>query len=465
MVAGHPGVTPSVSSRAANPVYRRFTLDTPNLSVELTKLRRPRVGSGLVTREALVARLDAGLRVPVLLVTAPTGFGKTWLVADWLDTHPDTAQGWVTLDAFDNDPMRLWLHVATAIENSGCPEAATEALRVLESTGAGVSVVVDALAGSLANADVDFILVLDNVQLLEHPDVLASLDQFLELLGPKTDVVLMGRHDPAVPLTKWRLADQAIEIRTSDLRFSLEEGRILVTDKMGLDLPDDVLAEIMGKTMGWIAGIRLAAQTVTASQDAARSAGQLPAVGSIAGAYATIGEYLIDEALDDLSGDDRRFVLETSILDDLTPSLCDHVSERADSQDILERLTRAGLFINRTSTGASASYRYHDLLRSALNALLRSRHPDRAHHLHHRAAQWNHAHGHAIRRHTPRPRCRPTQSRRMVAHRSRARDAHVQAKRDFERSLQSTRRRHRHPVARRPHDLVLPAAVLRRSRR
>ena len=142
-----------------------------------------------------MARLDAGLRVPVLLVTAPAGFGKTWLVADWLDTHPDTAQGWVTLDLFDNDPMRLWLHVATAIADLDCPEAATEALRFLESTGAGVSVVVDALAGGPAAADVDFIS-RSNVQLLEHPDVLASLDQFLRLCGPQYACGAVGRHDP-----------------------------------------------------------------------------------------------------------------------------------------------------------------------------------------------------------------------------------------------------------------------------
>ena len=99
-------------------------------SVVAAKVRRPRVAADAIARDGLRAQLDAGLLHPVVLVTAPAGFGKTWLVADWLDGHAEVAQGWVSVDRYDNDPMRLWRHILEAVAQSELPEAATEALRL-----------------------------------------------------------------------------------------------------------------------------------------------------------------------------------------------------------------------------------------------------------------------------------------------------------------------------------------------
>lgn len=359
-----------------------------------TKLRPPRLGPEAVERASLLRRLDTALENPLTVVTAPAGFGKTWLVADWLASHPDVAQGWVTVDRFDNDPARFWLHTVSAVCESACPNAGADASALMDSPGTSLAAVVDALAAGLAEEE--FVLVLDDIHLLDSAETLRLLRQFLDMIGPTLHVVLVGRHDPGVPLARRRMAGQVVEIRTVDLRCSFEEAAEVVSSSMGLDIADQVVAVIHQKAMGWLAGIRLAAQTVAASPDTTRSVAQLPAVSAIDGAYDAIGDYLVEEALDDLSGDDRQFLLDTSILSTLSGPLCDTVTGRTDSHVVLERFTRSGLFTSRLDTSGGDWYRYHDLLRTALVTLLHRTTPDREQHLHHRAAVWHHDAGDTI---------------------------------------------------------------------
>ena len=155
-----------------------------------------------------------------MLVTAPAGFGKSWLVADWLDAHADVAQCWVTVDRLDNDPIRLWRHVIESVRLSACPDASVEAQRLLSSAAAGLPLIVDALAAGLAELDEDMIIVLDDVHALESVEAVRSLRRFLDLLSPRVHLVLVGRHDAAIPLSKYRLAGDVVELRTDDLRCS-----------------------------------------------------------------------------------------------------------------------------------------------------------------------------------------------------------------------------------------------------
>lgn len=348
-----------------------------------------------IARDGLRLQLDAGLVHPVVLVTAPAGFGKTWLVADWLDGHSEVAQAWVSVDRYDNDPMRLWRHILEAVAQSEFSKAAAEALRLFDKTGAGLPVVVDALAAGLAGVGGEFILVLDDTHVLDSAEATASLGQLLGLLPESTHVVLIGRHDPGLPLAKWRLAGDLVEIRTSDLRCSLEESQAVVSGSLGLELDDELVAELQHKTMGWIAGIRLAATAAAAANDAGRVAASLPGVGTMLGAYEAVGDYLIEEALDNLTAADRAFLLDTSILSDLTGPLCAVVSERDDAAAVLDRLARAGMFTNRSGTDGDW-YRYHELFRDALRVMLHRATPKREAELHRRAAMWLHDAGDTV---------------------------------------------------------------------
>ena len=352
------------------------------------KIRRPRVASDTIARPGPTILLD---RVPdhrITLVTAPAGFGKSWLVSNWVDQRPDLHQSWVTIDTYDRDPIRLWRHIIESVGSSGSSKAA----ELLAAGQSGISLVVDSMAADLAQRTKPTIIVLDNVQHLDGDESCRSIDQFLAELPNTTHVILVGRHDPGLRLARWRLSGDLLEIRTADLRCTLPEAEVLVTEVLGLSLAPEIVAGLHTKTMGWIAAIRLAAVATSQSSDMRRSADQVPGITSLDWTHDVLGRYLVEEVLDHLEESDRQFLLDTSILRDLTAPLCDTVSERTDSHARLEQLARSSIFTTRLGDSADC-YRYHDLFRETLTGVLRLMAPDRELELHRRAAMWLHDHG------------------------------------------------------------------------
>lgn len=349
------------------------------------KVLRPRVGARALARSRLIGVLDgmAGHRVAV--VTAPAGFGKSWLVSDWLDWHADWYQGWVTIDAHDRDPLRFWSHIVEAV-----PFDFDGSARELMAEGrVGIPRIVDALVADLTERGEPTVLVLDDVHLLEGDESLRSVDQLLQQLPEDVHVILIGRSDPDLRLAKWRLAGDLLDISAQDLQCTIDEAEELVSRTLGLGLSPDVIARLHSNTLGWIAGIRLAAMATARSSDMHRAADAVPDVGSLDGAYDVLGDYLVEEVLDDLKADDRQFLLETSILTDLPPDVCDAVTERTDSAEVLARLLRSGMFITRVGD-SDDRFRYHDVFRDALRTVLQRSDKTGLGRLHRRAADWFH---------------------------------------------------------------------------
>lgn len=353
--------------------------------VVAAKVRPPTIPVGAVRRDALVL-VDGLFDVPVTLVTGPAGFGKSWLVADWLRCNPRTPRAWVALDPGDADVMRLWTHIVEAIERSEVPEAAKQAQALIQDEDdVGWPLVVDALAAGCDALNGHFVLVLDDAHLLQGEEARRSLVQFLREIPSNVHVVLVGRHDADLPLGRWRVTGAMRVIRTNDLRCTPRESQDLVTGMLGLDLDAEAIETLRSHTMGWIAGIRLAATVAASRADSSAAAQDLAQVGEVAGAYAELADYLVDEVISHLEGD-RQFLLDTSILLDLTPSVCAAVTGRDDAELVLDRLVRAGTFISRLDTPTPA-YRYHDLFRAALQGLLHRSTPGREPGLHIAAAR------------------------------------------------------------------------------
>ncbi len=351
------------------------------------KIRHPRVAPDAITRPGPSKLLD---RVPdhrVTLITAPAGFGKSWLVSDWLEWHSDWHQSWVTVDAHDHDPMRMWSHIIQSIGPSGSAEAA----KLLAAGQSGIPLVVDTLAAALARRAEPTVIVLDDIHLLEGDEACASIDQFLTALPDTVNVILAGRHEPKLRLSRWRLAGDLLAIRTHDLRCTLPEATELITDTLGLSLQPEIITDLHTKTMGWIAGIRLSAMAAGRKGQTGGDAGKPERIAPTDHGYEAVGDYLVEEVLRDIADQDRQFLLDTSVLHDLTAPLCDAVSERNDSAVTLERLVQSGMFTTRLA-GPDASYRYHDLFRDFLTGVLRRTAPGRHVDLHRRAALWLHDH-------------------------------------------------------------------------
>ena len=304
-----------------------------------TKLHVPRARPGFVPRPRLVEALDEGLTRRLILVCAPAGSGKTALLADWaLSGHLPVA--WLSLDAADNDPVRFWRHTVAALDGARPGVGERVGLLLGPPAPASFDGLVTALVNDLAvqPGDGEVLLVLDDYHLIDAQPVHASLAFLLEHLPPGLHLVLASRADPPLPLARLRAGGQLAELRTADLRFSAEEAAAVLRESAGADLPAAAVAALAARTEGWVAGLQLAALSLGRQADPAGF------VAAFSGSHRYVLDYLAEEVLDRQHEELRTFLLETSLLERLSGGLCDAVTGRDDSQAMLERVERAGLF-------------------------------------------------------------------------------------------------------------------------
>jgi LuxR family maltose regulon positive regulatory protein len=357
------------------------------MPVMTSKLFRPVARPGLVSRPRLVQRLQHGLRVgrPLTLVSAPAGYGKSTLVADWL-AAPRPASAWLTLDPADDAPARFLLHVLAALRQLQ-PDTGEAMVASLEAGQMPpVDLAVTTLVNDLATWPNQGVLVLDDVQALQNPVVLNLLSQVLDHLPPSLHLVLVTREDPPLPLSRARARDQLTEIRAADLRFTPDESARFLHDRLGLSLTPDLVARLTERTEGWAAGLQLAGLSLQ-GRDAPAAL-----VESLTGSHGFVLAYLTEEVLRSLPDDRRAFLLRTSILSELHPDLCASVTGRVDSADVLDHMLAANLFLIPLDAKGTW-YRYHHLFADLLRHQLQRAHPREVSDLHRRASAWLIDHG------------------------------------------------------------------------
>ena len=342
-----------------------------------TKLHMPGPRPGEVPRPRLTARLDEGLAGGLILASAPAGYGKTVLLADWARSggHP---VAWLSLDSGDNDPARFWHHAVAALDRArpGTGERVAPLLGPPAPTS--FQGVVTALINDLA-AD-QALLVLDDYHLISAPQVHQSLAFLVEHRPAGLCVMLASRSDPPLPLARLRARGQLTEIRAAQLRFTPAEAAELLQHAASA-LPDASVAALAARTEGWAAGLQLAALSLRGQHDAAAF------VAAFTGSHRYVLDYLAEEVLERQDGQLRTFLLETSVLDRLSGPLCDAVTGRQGSQALLEQAERAGLFLIPLDE-LRGWWRYHHLFADLLRVRLHQEQPGRAAQLHRNAAAW-----------------------------------------------------------------------------
>jgi LuxR family maltose regulon positive regulatory protein len=339
--------------------------------VVTTKLLVPPARPSQVARARLLRLLDGALSRPLTLVTAPAGFGKTTLVATWLRTvAPATA--WLSLDEDDDVPGRFLEYLVAALDPDG------SARTLLDSGSASMPAVVAALVNDLAAEATELVAVLDDVHLLHEPEILDALTFLVEHCPPGLHLVFACRDEPELPLSRWRGRGVLVEIGAAQLRFSADEAAVLLDTLTGRDVDPAVVASLYRRAEGWAAGLQMLGIGL---RDGTAAPG--PAVSYRAGDRYVL-DYLADEVLRGQPADVRDFLLRTSVLDELTPSLCDAVTGRSDSARVIRRLERANLFLTPVDD-AGEWHRYHGLFADYLRGELA---PDVAAESHRRAADW-----------------------------------------------------------------------------
>ena len=347
-----------------------------------TKFHIPRGRQGVVARPRLSERLDRGWDAALTLVSAPAGFGKTTLVAQWLATS--AAHGgsvaWLSLDHRDDDPSVFWTYLITAVHNV-VNDVGAEALSLLKSTTPQMDAILSSLLNDLDSLSDDVVLVLDDYHLIDAADVHEGIAFLLDHIPPRIRLVIAGRADPALPLARLRSHRDLVEIRAADLRFTPDEAAAYLNDVMGLALTAADVAALDGRAEGWIAALQLAALSMQGREDVAAF------IAGFAGDDRYIVDYLAEEVLNRQPEDVRQFLLETSVLDRLTGPLCDAVTGQIGGKAMLARLERGNLFLVALDDRRQW-FRYHQLFADVLRAHLLDERPVTFSELHGRASGW-----------------------------------------------------------------------------
>ncbi|MGH1365228.1 MAG: LuxR C-terminal-related transcriptional regulator [Calditrichia bacterium] len=348
-----------------------------------TKLYRPKWRSGMVQRPRLAERLQLGSERKLTLISAPAGFGKTTLLAEWLATAKmaNRTTGWVSLDAGDNDPISFWTYFIKSIQNIQ-PSVGENALTLLHSPQpAEVDEILPKLINEISAIESDFSVVLDDYHLIEAEAIQKAMTFLLDHTPAQMHLVIASRTDPPLPLAKLRARGELVELRIADMRFEHEEATSFFSHSMGLTIPAKDVVVLETRTEGWIAGLQLAALSLQGRDNMEEF------IADFSGDDRYIGDYLVEEVLHRQQDRVRDFLLQTSILARLSGELCYAVTGEADSKQLLEELERGNLFVVPLDDKRQW-YRYHHLFAEVINTRLKNLYPDDVSMLHRRASEW-----------------------------------------------------------------------------
>jgi LuxR family transcriptional regulator, maltose regulon positive regulatory protein len=314
-----------------------------------TKFNPPPALGDLVARARLAQRLEEVQRTRLTLLQAPAGYGKTTLMSQWFHALRDSQAAVSWLDAFEGSTAELLAHLAALLVNT------------LQRSGDRRHVFID------------------DIHLL-RPETLTTLFQFIDRCPAGVGFIVASRVIPEIPLARMRARGQLLELGVEELKFTLPEARqFLGTGAEAV--PDDAqLATLLERTEGWIAGIRLAGFMLKKSSSAQEM------LSSLTGSRRAVADFFAEEVLAELPGDIREFLLQSSVLERLSPALCDAVTRRSNGRQTLNFIAQSGLFLMPLDEERNW-YRYHPLFAEFLQRRRTDERGDCAE-LHARASSW-----------------------------------------------------------------------------
>lgn len=343
--------------------------------VPRVKIAVPRVPVIFVRREPLRHLLDQAGDVPVTVVCAPAGYGKTLTLADWVTATP---VAWVSLDRDDNEAGRFWSGVLSAIAERVPVDSPLRDLAppaVADDPGF-LAEIVDALDA----LDIPLRLVLDDVHEIVAPQILRGVESLIRYAPKGLRLVLSTRFDPPLPLARLRSQGNLAEIRANRLRFCLDDAAAMLR-LAGVELQDEQVRLLVDQTEGWAAGLRLAALSLRDATDRDEF------IADFAAANRSVADYLVGEVLSRLPERTREFLRAISVCDEVSPPLAAALSGLDDAGVLLDVLERESSLVTSVDVGGRR-YRIHALLRSYLRADLDRLRPERMAELHGTAARW-----------------------------------------------------------------------------
>lgn len=365
--------TPPRPASGGNTLEKTVGAFTHAPGVTASKLALPAPGAGQLPRPHLVEAMTAAHHARLILIRAGAGFGKTTLMQQYAARCREAGHTlvWLRLDAADNDLQRFLLHLDAGLRGAslatGTGDAGNDA----------AARIIERIAGHTAPLSLMF----DDFETIQSEIVLNFTRRIIDALPPGSRLVIASRATPDLGIGRIRARAELLDISPASLRFSLAETTRFIRDKCRLALRDAEIDTLYRCTEGWAAAIYLATLSLRTRSDHAAF------VASFSGSNLELADYLAEDILARQSSECRSFLLETSVLPQLSAELCDAVRQRTDSREMLDYLERANLFLLPLDE-ARNWYRYHPLFSSFLRHRLQLAEPGRDRELHAAAARW-----------------------------------------------------------------------------
>ncbi|WP_276003381.1 AAA family ATPase [Mycobacterium interjectum] len=356
-----------------------------------TKFRPPVAVQSLVTRHKLMAVLRAAGRRRLILIYAPSGFGKTTLVEQWRAelSGSGVAVAWLTVDDDDNNVAWFLTHVLEAIRRVH-PAVAASLGKVLEERGEeAVRYVLTSLIDEIDQDGTPVTLVIDDWQRVSHHRTTEALRFLIDHGSQHLQFIVNSWSRARLPLSKLRLRDELVEIDCDKLRFDADEAQALLKDIAGLQLADSDVAALTASTDGWAAALQLARLSL---RGGGSESGVAALLRRMSGDNEVVGELLAENVLATLEPELLEFLFATSITERTCGELASVLAGIGGGQDALEDVERRGLFLRRTDDDPTW-FRYHQMFAEFLRRRLERDSPDRLKRLHRTASDWFAEHG------------------------------------------------------------------------
>ena len=354
-----------------------------------TKLHRPPVDRNHVHRLRLLERLDQRRHRPLTLVSAPAGYGKSSLISCWLKAC-DIRSAWVSLDENDDD-LRMFATYFVAAVQSLFPGACRNTQTLLNAVDLPpLRTLCTSLLNELDRIEQPFILVLDDYYLISESAVHNLISAILNHPPQSLHLVIIGRKDPPLPVTKMRAQSQLTEIRIKDLRFTVAETESFLKQALGIKIKTSMAAALEEKTEGWVTGMRLA----TLSMHGRRDLDPRLLEPHVDAQY--VMEYLFTEVFSHQPPEISRYLLGTAVLDRFCGPLCEAVCApgaepftcEISGWEFIAWLKKENIFLIPLDP-EKRWFRYHHLFKKLLvNQLNRRCSPEEIKALHAQASDW-----------------------------------------------------------------------------
>jgi LuxR family transcriptional regulator, maltose regulon positive regulatory protein len=325
-----------------------------------TKLFIPQPRPGLIVRPRLMERLDSILTNRLTLVSAPAGYGKTTVLSQWIIKNKSQFKvSWVQLDDNDNDPVRFWDYVVEALKKEQPTAGQITSSMLHAPQQIPFEATLTPLINDLSQITENVVLVLDDYHLIKSEAVHTTVAFLVDHIPFNFHLVISTRIDPPLPVSRFRGRGTLLEFSAHDLQFSVNESAEFFKQETEAELSSEDNLALYSRSEGWAVGIKMAAMAMRGRQDIHQF------VNSFTGSQRYIMDYLIEEVIKRQPEDVRNFLLNTAILQKMTPALCNAVTGHADGWDMLMKLEQANLFLVQLDD-SRRWFRYHHLFAELL---------------------------------------------------------------------------------------------------